>query len=142
MDTTSTTVRDLAERYSAAWNTHDLEAVLAMHTEDSIFHLRAAGGAPIEGRTAIREVFSAFLQQLPDVQFIARSVYVGRDHIVVESTLTATVAEPLNVDGEDVGSAGRRVDVACVDVLAVRDDAIARKDTYLDSATFLQQVGG
>ena len=43
-------VRDLIERYNAAWNAHDLDAIMSMHAPDMVFenhtaHERAEGEA-------------------------------------------------------------------------------------------------
>jgi hypothetical protein len=35
----SAEVQDLAVRYGAAWAAHDLDAIMALHTEDTVFHL-------------------------------------------------------------------------------------------------------
>jgi hypothetical protein len=40
---TPTKVEDLAVRYGAAWAERDLDAIMAMHTDDTVFHLH--GGA-------------------------------------------------------------------------------------------------
>ena len=31
--------QELAERYSAAWNDHDLEALMSLHAPDTVFEL-------------------------------------------------------------------------------------------------------
>src|SRR5262245_31910575 len=41
--------------YGQAWNSHDIEAILAMHTEDSVFENHTSGGQGI-GKDAIREI--------------------------------------------------------------------------------------
>jgi hypothetical protein len=38
----SVEVQELAARYGAAWAKHDLDAIIAMHTEDPLFHLHGA----------------------------------------------------------------------------------------------------
>jgi len=49
-------LHDLLDRYGKAWNSHDLDAVMALHTDDTMFHLHA-GEAPVVGATAVRESF-------------------------------------------------------------------------------------
>jgi ketosteroid isomerase-like protein len=43
--------QELAARYGAAWAEHDLDAIMAMHTDDTVFHLhegqRACHGKPL-----------------------------------------------------------------------------------------------
>ena len=31
--------QELAARYGVAWAKHDLDAIIAMHTDDTVFHL-------------------------------------------------------------------------------------------------------
>jgi steroid delta-isomerase-like uncharacterized protein len=136
-----TTVHELADRYSQAWNSHDVQAIVLLHTEDSVFQLHVPGGEPVEGRAAIREAFSAFLGQLSDLRFATTRLRVGAGHWVNESTLTGTVAGSVGIEGEALHAPGAPVEVACVDVIEVRDGLVARKDTYLDGISFLRQIG-
>src|SRR5215216_3773776 len=117
----ATAVRELAERYGAAWNSQDLNAIMDLHTEDCVFQAHAAGSPPAEGREAVREAFAGYLALLPDINFAERSLHVGEDHWVLESTMTGTVAGSIEVEGQSLGDQGARVDVPCVDVIEVRD---------------------
>ena len=139
---TATEIQELAERYGGAWNSQDLEAIMDLHTDDCVFHAHAAGSPPAEGREAVREAFAGYLALLPDINFAERSVRVGESHWVFESTMTGTLAGSLQVDGQELGSSGARVEVECVDVIEVRDGLIASKQTYLDSLAMQNQLGG
>jgi steroid delta-isomerase-like uncharacterized protein len=135
-------VRMLAERYGEAWNRQDLDAIMALHTDDCIFRAHAAGTPPAEGKDAVREAFAGYIALMPDINFAQRSLRAGEDHWVLESTMTGTVEGSLEVDGESVGEQGKRVEVPCVDVIEVRDGLVASKDTYLDSLAMQRQLGG
>jgi steroid delta-isomerase-like uncharacterized protein len=135
------TVQDLADRYGEAWNDQDLEAILSLHSDDSVFQLHVPGGEPVEGREAIREAFAAFLAQLPDINFATVRLQVGPDHWVNESTLTGTVAGTVELEEQTLEAPGASVEVACVDVIQVRDGLVTRKDTYLDGVSFMRQIG-
>src|SRR5437764_9764950 len=56
----SAEVQDLAIRYGAAWADRDVDAVTAMHTEGTVYHLHG-GGDPAVGLAATREAFAAAL---------------------------------------------------------------------------------
>jgi hypothetical protein len=43
----SVEIQDLAARYGAAWAEHDLKAIMAMHTEDTVFHLHGGVAASL-----------------------------------------------------------------------------------------------
>jgi steroid delta-isomerase-like uncharacterized protein len=134
-------IEALAERYGEAWNSQDLDGILAMHAEDGSFRLHIPGGEPVEGRAAIREAFAGFLTQLPDIRFEPRRLLAGPSFWVLESTMTGTAAAPFDVDGERVDAPGARIEVDAVDVITVRDGLVLTKDTYLDALAFQSQLG-
>lgn len=62
-----------ARDWLAAWNAHDIEAVLAPFAEDARFVSPMAaeltGNARIEGRAALRRYWTGALARLPDLRF-------------------------------------------------------------------------
>jgi steroid delta-isomerase-like uncharacterized protein len=138
----TTAIRMLAERYGEAWNRQDLDAIMDLHTDDSVFQAHAAGTPPAEGKQAVRDAFAGYLALLPDINFAERALHVGDDHWVLESVMSGTVAQPIEVDGEALGDSGARVEVDCVDVIEVRDGLVASKQTYIDSLAMQRQLGG
>ena len=138
----TTAIRMLAERYGEAWNRQDLDAIMDLHTEDSVFVAHAVGTPPAEGKEAVREAFAGYLALLPDINFAERSLHVGDDHWVLESVMSGTVAQPIEVEGEALGKSGTRVEVDCVDVIEVRGGLVASKQTYIDSLAMQRQLGG
>ena len=105
---------ELFERYDDAWRRHDLDAIVALHSDDSVFHFHA-GEEPAEGRAAVRAAFADVLERYPDLRFHRRGVRFGDDFIVFEYVIQT---------GE------LRLDA--LDVFVVRDGLVARKDTYAD----------
>jgi taurine dehydrogenase small subunit len=138
----TTAIRMLAHRYGEAWNRQDLDAIMDLHTDDCVFQAHAAGSPPAEGSEAVREAFAGYIALLPDINFAERALHVGEDHWVLESTMTGTVEQAIEVDGEPLGNRGARVEVDCVDVIEVSDGRVASKQTYLDSMAMQRQLGG
>ena len=138
----TTALRRLAERYGEAWNRQDLDAIMDLHTEDSVFQAHAVGSPPAVGKEAVRKAFAGYLAMLPDINFAERALHVGEDHWVLESTMSGTVAQPIEVAGENLGGEGRRVEVPCVDVIEVRDGLVASKQTYIDTLAMQRQAEG
>jgi ketosteroid isomerase-like protein len=122
----STEVQDIAVRYGAAWAAHDLDAIMALHTEDTVFHLHR-DAAPAVGSAATREAFAAAMEQWPDIRFVRKRVHIGSDHFVSEYEMTAT-------------QTGREIVCDGVDVFSLREGLVARKDTYLDWAAVQRQA--
>jgi steroid delta-isomerase-like uncharacterized protein len=138
----TTAIRMLAERYGEAWNRQDLDSIMDLHTDDSVFQAHAAGTPPAAGKEAVREAFAGYLGLLPDINFAERALHVGEDHWVLESTMTGTAAGSIEVEGEALGNQGARIEVDCVDVIEVRDGRVASKQTYIDSLAMQRQLGG
>jgi hypothetical protein len=63
----SAEVQELAVRYGAAWADRDVNAITAMHSADTVYHLHG-GGEPAIGLVATQEAFAAALVQWPDSQ--------------------------------------------------------------------------
>jgi len=140
MSTTVTAIESLADRYGEAWNRQDLEAIVALHAPDGVFQLHVPGGEPVEGREAIRSAFGGFLAQLPDIHFEPVRLRAGPDFWVLESRMSGTLAAPVEIEGERVEAPGTRIEVDFLDVIAVKDELLARKDSYLDSLSFQRQL--
>jgi uncharacterized protein (TIGR02246 family) len=140
VSTTATEIEELAGRYGDAWNSQDLDGIVAMHAPDGIFQLHAPGGAPVEGRDAIREAFAGFLTQLPDIHFEPVRLRAGHDFWVLESRMSGTVSAPIELEDQRLEAPGTRIEVDFLDVIAVQDGLLARKDSYLDTLDFQAQM--
>jgi ketosteroid isomerase-like protein len=123
----SLTIEELAGQYHQAWVDRDPDTIAALHTEDSTFHMHGVADAAV-GRATVRDVIATLLRLVPDLHFEAKRFYLGADHIVFEYDMSGTS------DGSAFVCDG-------VDVIAVTDGLVARKDTYLDQATLVSQVG-
>jgi len=107
------------ERYNAAWNAHDVDAIVALHAPGMVFENHTAGER-VEGDD-VREHIARIFENRPDLAFHGRRLY-ARDGVVVnEWTATAT-------DGD-----GRRLEWDGVDIFPFRDGLILRKDVYSSS---------
>jgi steroid delta-isomerase-like uncharacterized protein len=111
----------LLERFGAAWNAHDLDALLAMVTDDCVFETAAGAGAHgnrFIGKEALRGAFPMAWQTWPDARWEQATHFVCGERGVSEWTFVGTDRD------------GRRTEVRGVDVFELRDGLIARKDTY------------
>ncbi len=111
----------LLQQFGAAWNDHDLEALLSMVTDDCVFETAAgveACGNRMVGKAALRDAFPAAWKTWPDAQWTDAVHFVAGERGVSEWTFIGTDQE------------GRRTEVRGVDLFELRDGLIARKDTY------------
>ena len=123
MNTSSTDLHGLYDRYVAAWAAHDPDAIVALHTDDTTFWLHHGQG-PVHGRAAARESFAGMFAALPDFGFVVHRTEFGARHWVLDWTLTCTLPTgPAQWD--------------CFDLVTVTDDCrVARKDTFIDGVAF------
>ena len=119
---------ELAERYSDAWHSHDPDAIVALHTDDTVFHIHV-GDEPARGRAAVREAFAEILRQWPDLHFHPVGLRFGEDFWVAEWRMTGTHSE-----------SGAKMDAEAVDVITVGEGRVHTKDTYVDAITIQQQL--
>jgi hypothetical protein len=80
---------EFAKRWLAAWNSHDLEAILAHFAENVLFTSPVAAalidgsGGVIQGKQALRAYWSEGLRLVPDLHFEVLDVYVGVSTVVI-----------------------------------------------------------
>ena len=133
-------LQEFIDRYNAAWNDHDVEAIVSMHTEDSVFENHTSGGQA-SGLGAIRDLVAGIFRTFPDLQFTARRLYVRDDLVVQEWTATATHSQTMTVRGKSCPPTGKRMSWNGMDVSPMRDGKVLRKDVYVDSVSYLKQLG-
>ncbi len=122
MPTTPQTV-DVAtlEAFAAAWNRHDIEALMGFMHEDCAFHAVAGPellGRSFLGRAAVREGFQLAWQTFPDAAWLDGEHFVCGDRGVSESSFTGTKAD------------GTRIEARMVDVFNLRDGKIVIKNAF------------
>jgi steroid delta-isomerase-like uncharacterized protein len=112
--------RRLIDAYNDAWNRQDLDAAMAMHTDDTVFENHTAGERA-DGIDAVRAHVGGIFERWPSLRFRGRNLYVADDFVVSEWTASATRDD------------GKTIEWDGVDVFPIRDGKIARKDVYSSS---------
>ena len=133
-------LQELVDRYNAAWNAHDVDAIVSMHTDDSVFENHVTGDVNV-GRDAIGRAVAGIFSVFPDLSFETRRAYVREDLVVQEWTAHGTHEGTMTRSGIEVPPTGRSVEYKGMDVIPIRDGLVARKDVYSDSVTLLRQLG-
>ena len=132
--------KDVVERGWRAYIARDLDALAAAYAEDAV--LTVPGAPPAEGREAIRQLWSTFLDAFPhDSPTITRMTAEG-DVVAVEFTSSGTNAGPLTLPtGDKIPATGRHVELSGVSISEVEGEHTKRETFYWDSASFLMQLG-
>jgi steroid delta-isomerase-like uncharacterized protein len=132
-------IERLMDRYSDAWNRHDIDGILALHTEDSVFENHTSGGRS-EGHAAIRTMLEGIFATFPDLRFEARHRSVSEDLAIIAWTASATFTCPITRAGCTYSPTGKRLVWNGLDVIPIRDGRVLRKDVYVDSESFERQL--
>lgn len=114
------TVEDL-EAFAAAWNRHDIDALMSFMTHDCVFEASAGPevcGTRYEGREAVRRGFAQVWATFPDAHWGNARHFVNGDRGVSEWTFTGTRRD------------GSRVEVNGCDLFTFREGKIALKNSY------------
>lgn len=114
-------VESLLENFAAAWNAHDIEAMMDCMSEDCEF-LASAGpeccGQRYVGRRAVRQAYLAILEGMPDARWSSGQYFVDGETAFSLWTLTGTTPD------------GTKVAVDGVDHFVVRGGRIAIKNAF------------
>ncbi len=127
------------DRYNEAWNDHDVEAIMAMHAPDMVFHNHTAGESA-QG-DEVRGHLAAIFQTWPDIHFETRRLYVRDGLVVQEWTASATHTSTMRRGDIVAEPTGRQVKWDGMDVIPFEGGLVKRKDVYSDSVSILRQVG-
>jgi ketosteroid isomerase-like protein len=112
--------RMVIDRFNAAFNRHDADALASLLTEDTVFEdtSPAPDGRRIEGRAAVVEFWRGWFARNADAVFEAEEVIVTDDRSVV----LWVYRKPRN---------GQPWHLRGVDVFTVRDGKVAAKFAYV-----------
>ena len=133
-------LQELIDRYNAAWNGHDVETIVSLHTDDSVFENHVTGDVNV-GREQIARAIEGIFSVFPDLSFETRRAYIREDLVVQEWTARGTHDGTMTRSGVEVAPTGRKVEYKGMDVIPIRDGLVARKDVYSDGVTLLRQLG-
>ena len=121
IDERTTETLDVINRFNEAFNRHDVDAVMALMTDDVIFD--STGPAPdgelYEGAAAVRAFWEKLFSSTPGAWFDAEDIFAGGDRCTVRWRFTFDKNAP------DAGH------VRGVDVFKVRDGKVAEKLCYV-----------
>lgn len=119
----STTEATLAtiERFNAAFNAHDVDAVMALMTDDVLFENTspAPDGETVRGQTAMREFWTRFFAGSSQAHFTTEDIFAHEDRALVRWIYRWH--DPASGPGHIRG----------VDVFRVRDGKVSEKLAYV-----------
>jgi ketosteroid isomerase-like protein len=116
-----TVTTETLKRILAAFNAHDLDAIMQFFAEDCELHMprgKEPEGTRYLGKAAVRAGLSTRFTGIPDVHYGDDQHWIAGNLAVSTWLLTGTT------------KAGQQVRVRGVDLLEFRDGQITKKDSY------------
>ena len=109
------------KKFVAAFNAHDLDAVMGFFANDCELMLPRGPdpwGQRYVGKAEVRKGLAARFEGIPDVHYGDDQHWVSGNHAVSQWTLTGTTKD------------GKKINVRGCDLLEFREGKIIRKDSY------------
>ena len=115
------TTLDTITRFNDAFNRHDVDAIMALMTDDCVFEntVPPPNGARFEGQASVRGAWEELFRSSPDAHFETEDLFAAADRCTARWIYRWTTAD------------GRRAHVRGVDVFRVRDAKVAEKLAYV-----------
>jgi ketosteroid isomerase-like protein len=112
---------EVISQFNEAFNRHDVQAVMALMTEDCVFDntYPAPDGERFEGQEAVGRFWEEFFRSSPGANFQSEEMFAHGDRCVVRWRYEWT-----NTDGQSGHIRG-------VDVLRVREGKVEEKLSYI-----------
>ena len=122
----------IAQKWIAAWNSHDPDKMLPVFTND-VFYEDVAFGEVSHGPAELRKFAAGEFEAIPDLELKLVRAEIQGGHGTIEWTFTGT--------DKGVYNTGKKFTVRGVSVIDVRNDKISRSLDFYDAATIMRQVG-
>jgi len=122
----------IAESWIAAWNSHDVEEVVAIFTADVLYE-DVTFGAANHGSAELRKFAASIFDAVPDAKFELVNSSADRRHGSIEWIFSGT--------DHGLYKTGKRFSVRGVSVIDLRGGRISRNLDYYDAASIMRQVG-
>ena len=117
---TATTL-DIIDRFNKAFNRHDVDAIMALMTDDCVFENTNPPpvGERYEGQESVRGFWQRLFASSPNARFDSEDIFAGGDRCTVR-----WIYNWIDADGKPGHVRG-------VDVFRVRDGKVAEKLSYV-----------
>jgi len=124
--------------YIDAWNTHDLDAIVAVVAEQFLYDERPMTmSSPIQGKPAFREYLKSVFKMFPDLRIQTTLCDTASSVAVAESLMSGTYAGRAGI----LLGKGRQISARVACVFEVAGGCLTQERLYWDRANAMRQLG-
>ena len=132
----SSRMQALVDSHMQAENRGDIDAAVAVYTDDVEHDVVGFPNSPSRGKDAVRDFYAYLIANFHSESWDVLRQFVADDAVVLEQRMTSTVT------GSLLGLAGhgRCISFRMLHVFEFRDGLISRENIWLDSAAVVDQL--
>jgi ketosteroid isomerase-like protein len=135
-------LKEIAERGTAAFNAHDVEALAALDDPNVVYSTPGpTGRAEYRGKEAGKAYNQNWFTAFPDARVTIVNEIITSDAIVQEGTFHGTNTGPWDTGSGEMAATGKAVDGTYCLVSKVRDGRIISGNLYFDQVELMGQLG-
>jgi len=120
----------------AAWNSHDLDKTISFYSDDCVFEDNGLG-ITCKGKKELVTYCKSTFKNIPDIQYITKSLFNTGDWVAWEWTMTGTHSQSSN---PAIKATGKRFSVIGASIIEIRNGKIRRETDYYNALTVMQQL--
>ena len=130
----------LLTRYGASWANRDVDAIVALHTDDTGFRIMVSGVEPAEGKAELRQTLTGIFDAMPNYTSTRKNVRFGDNYAVFEYEIEVEAGQLAQMGDLVLGTSDTAYGIPTVDIIEFRDGLVSEKITYLDMETVRKKV--
>jgi steroid delta-isomerase-like uncharacterized protein len=138
----TTSLTKLTQEFMTAYNSHDIEKIISLSTND-FTNEDVGAGIVYHGLLEERKYFSNLFTAFPDAKMEIKTDFRSGDWGAMEWVMTGTHKGTLAGSGSmpDIPATGKKVTIKGATINQYRGDKVTRGTDYWNMASFMQQLG-
>jgi steroid delta-isomerase-like uncharacterized protein len=132
----------LNEQNIAAWNAHNVDDLLALLSNNIVWH-DVGNPEPFRGKEAVRPYVQSWFTAFPDMDAVVKNRVVTEDQVATEVEFTGTNTGPLQMapGAPPIPATGKKVTGKGTYFMRIREGKVVEFHSYPDAAGLMMQLG-
>jgi steroid delta-isomerase-like uncharacterized protein len=138
----TTTLNKLTQEFMAAFNSHDVDKILFLYTNDCFIE-DVATGKTYRGMQEFRKYNHDYFAAFPDVKLEIKMEIRSGDWAAYEWEMTGTHRGvlPASKNMPEISPTNKKFSIRGATINQLRNDKVSRETNYYDMASFMMQLG-
>lgn len=125
----------LLKAYGKTWVDRDVDAIVALHSEDTVFRIMVNDVEPAHGKQELRQVLTALFTANPNYSSTHKKVLIGKDYALFEYDMHVEANVVPHVGQHVYNVSDKPYSIPAIDLIIFENGLVKEKVTYLDVET-------